>query len=1200
MPVPASEARSKGAGRAAAATPRAAAATRAEQSPHTRGRAQARAATAAPPLSQFAGRFRDALAKLVPSAPKPRKPPEAPPPGEAVVAPDAAAPAGQLPPRAPTRPADDPLFQKAKGEVRTESRRQRRHPPAGDKRAEAAAAAALTEGEQVEQSSKEKSTAEMKQVGSAQQGAASRFSAEAFKQELMKRVNTKKPRDEGQAKALAKDPPLQGFEQDFAGRVADEQGKVTGPLEKSASEPPSGGKAEKAVVGVPKPKPPPVPKPLDPKLAAPKPKAWWEISLKRESDKLDDAMRDNRLSEQQLADSREPKFIETLELKREAQKKAAEAPEVYRQKEAALLQGAQAQADKSLGGGLQGMQATQRRSGSQVFGGQEKTETRTEKRQREIKRTIDDAYESTVKDVKGILEGMATQVKEEFANALKEKTEHFNNEVRRRISDYYGDWRIDDDLFGPSDVVVEEDGSTRAMSFEEKFNPNVKKINPDVYRIFVQEKDKFLRAMDEALDAIANNVSTGLNAAHNRIRAGEAAIAVFKATLSGEELAYATELEQEVKMKFETLEASIDDTREDLLQTLADQYSESVAQLEKTFNEINDELKKGWLERAAEFIKTVGKTIFQLADLLLTILTRMAGLIWDIVKHPIRFFETLVGGLVRGIKDFVANIGTYMQEAFWTWVTGTTSAKGIRLSSGSGVESLLGIVLQVLALTPADLRASAEKILGKEFMQVFDKGMHLAEKALEPVTILLTKGPGALWEWIKETLASTIQSTFDRIRESVFNTFVEKALKWIAGFFIPGGGFVKVVKAVFRAFQFVVENLERIKHFFNSVFDSMEAATQGKTEAVASRIVTGLKLGIVMALDFLAKQIGFGAIVDSVQRIIQSLRRPIVAAVEWVLNKIKPFALKVAQTVMGAAKTVKGKLTEWWKERRSFRAGGKTHTLYFEGAQDRARLYVQSSPGRPISDFLADLPPAVQKKDPFGQAMALALEIEANRPAGKDVEKHAVERINLYNQLAPLLAQLASAHAPPPSVVSFGPMEPEVGGSWMEAKILSKEHQAGTTPSDSWPLWQALQPLIDGPPYYVRGHLLNENLGGKGQMYNMTPITTKANADHKTQAETTVKGWVANSKVVYYKVVASYGGRVKDKGPEEKTLEAKPKHTLSSKETKRLAALQAERKLARKIAFKAYVMTPTGGEWKKDSKVKGIDDDVDNKSTAGY
>ena len=380
-------------------------------------------------------------------------------------------------------------------------------------------------------------------------------------------------------------------------------------------------------------------------------------------------------------------------------------------------------------------------------------------------------------------------------------------------------------------------------------------------------------------------------------------------------------------MKFENLEGTIDDAREDLLATLADQYRESINQLETTFNEINDELKKSWLDRAVEFIETVGKTIFQLAELLFSILVRIAYLVWDIIKHPIRFFETLVAGLKQGISDFIGDIGTHLKEAFWTWLTDATPGKTIRLSLGSGVAGLFDLVMQVLNLGPAELRAIVDKILGPEFMQMVDKGMAFAEKAFEPVVILLTKGPVAFWDYIKEQLEEIIQSSFDRIKESVFLAFVKKGILWIAGFFVPGGGFVKIVKAIVRAFQFVAENLERIRRFFDAVFDSMEAATQGNSAGVASKIVTGLKMGIALALGFLARQLGLNAIIDSVHKILHSLRRPIVNAIEWILRKVKPLVDKIVRgvtRVAGGARAAVGAVVEWWRKRRDFQAGGNS------------------------------------------------------------------------------------------------------------------------------------------------------------------------------------------------------------------------------------------------------------------------------------
>jgi hypothetical protein len=231
-----------------------------------------------------------------------------------------------------------------------------------------------------------------------------------------------------------------------------------------------------------------------------------------------------------------------------------------------------------------------------------------------------------------------------------------------------------------------------------------------------------------------------------------------------------------------------------------------------------------------------------------------------------------------------------------------------------------------------------------------DKGEAFAEKAFEPIVILFTKGPVAFWDYIKEQLEEIIQSSFDRIKESVFLAFVKKGILWIAGFFVPGGGFVKIVKAIVRAFQFVAENLERIRLFFDAVFDSMEAATQGNPAGVASKIVTGLKMGIALALGFLARQLGLNAIIDSVHKILHALRRPIVNAIEWILRKIKPLVDKIVRSVTRVAGRVGERIAEWWAERTPFRARtGEEHTIFFEGKDANARLMIATAP----IDYLA-------------------------------------------------------------------------------------------------------------------------------------------------------------------------------------------------------------------------------------------------------
>jgi len=796
-------------------------------------------------------------------------------------------------------------FQSATNQIGLAAKQQRTHPAATTKRTEVERSARLPEKEQQDQSSKERNTGKMGEVGQQRLSASRKFSAETFINELHERVEKGHPETEDDARSMAKRDAVH-IEEDFTKQIATEQGTVIDPLKQQASDPKIAGfDAPKKPVPIPAPAYPAAPGRVDPALVTPKPKPDPEVSLQAESDRLDGAMTKNRLSDDQLAQSREPSFLNTLKTKQEAHQKIVEARAAYRRQESTVLQGATSQANQSLSSGLTGMNRTHTRIGGGVLGSQKGTESQTQKRQREIKETIDNIYKRTVDCVKCALETMTTRATSEFTKSLEAETETFNSRVRDRLDSYYSfGKKAKHFFFGEPKVVVNENGSTRDLTrddYEGEFpllhlKKGVKWINPDVYAIFLEEKKRFLAKMDAQLVTIAEDVQIGLTTANEKIEEGRKEVANYVKTLHGDELRYAKGLQEDVFTKFENLEGTIDDAREDLLNTLADQYRESINKLETTFNEINDELKKTWIDRAIDFVETVGKTIFQLAELLFSILVRIAYLVWDIVKHPIRFFETLVTGLKDGISSFIGDIGTHLQEAFWTWLTDAAPGKAIRLSLGSGVAGLFDLVMQVLSLTAADLRAIVDKILGPEFMQLVDKGVAFAEKVFEPVIILVKKGPVAFWDYIKEQLGDLIQSTFDRVKESVFFAVIKRGIIWIAGFFVPGGGFVKIVKAIVKAFQFVAENLDRIRMFFDSIFDSMEAATQGNPSGVASKIIAGLKMGIVLALSFLATQLGLGDIIDKVHKILHALRRPIVNAIEWILRKVKPFATRIVAT----------------------------------------------------------------------------------------------------------------------------------------------------------------------------------------------------------------------------------------------------------------------------------------------------------------
>ena len=107
----------------------------------------------------------------------------------------------------------------------------------------------------------------------------------------------------------------------------------------------------------------------------------------------------------------------------------------------------------------------------------------------------------------------------------------------------------------------------------------------------------------------------------------------------------------------------------------------------------------------------------------------------------------------------------------------------------------------------------------------------------------------------------------------------------------------------------------------------------------------------------------------------------------------------------------------------------------------------------------------------------------------------------------------------------FGALNADGCGTWMEAYINSGfDDLEGTEPlSGTWPpFWNgAVKPTSSA--YWVRGHLLNHNLGGPGEQRNLTPITKKANSQHHSLIEALLKAAAdTRAQTIHYRVDALY------------------------------------------------------------------------------
>lgn len=85
-------------------------------------------------------------------------------------------------------------------------------------------------------------------------------------------------------------------------------------------------------------------------------------------------------------------------------------------------------------------------------------------------------------------------------------------------------------------------------------------------------------------------------------------------------------------------------------------------------------------------------------------------------------------------------------------------------------------------------------------------------------------------------------------------------------------------------------------------------------------------------------------------------------------------------------------------------------------------------------------------------------------------------------------------------------------GVKMEANPIAPNHPQGGPPKGS-SLRNVMSilpttPKLPGDQKYIKGHLLNDNLGGPGEDENLFPITGQANKQHEADVEAYVKYWV--------------------------------------------------------------------------------------------
>src|SRR5690606_22364512 len=204
--------------------------------------------------------------------------------------------------------------------------------------------------------------------------------------------------------------------------VSAERTQAAGPIEQTSQAPPNtAGVPERETTPLPPPDYGPAPKPIDAAGAVPPPRSDLEVSapLQRDSESIDQRMAENKVTDEQLARSEEPKFVEAVDSKDTAQENAATAPQQFRAQEGGIRTTSEQTVNAQTQNELEGMHAARGGAMDQVLGNQQATGQKDTSERTRIADEINAIYDKTKTDVEDILNALEADVTKKFDAASK-------------------------------------------------------------------------------------------------------------------------------------------------------------------------------------------------------------------------------------------------------------------------------------------------------------------------------------------------------------------------------------------------------------------------------------------------------------------------------------------------------------------------------------------------------------------------------------------------------------------------------------------------------------------------------------------------------------------------------------------------------------------------------------------------------------
>jgi hypothetical protein len=771
---------------------------------------------------------------------------------------------------------------------------------------------------------------------------------------------------------------------------------------------------------------------------------------------------------------------------------------------------------------------------------QKKAKSDLEKKREEVAAKINGIYTAAQDKVKKRLADLETESMKRFDDGNAKATKEFEDGVNREIeafkSDRYSGWfgwarKAKDWLCGIDEL-------------------------PEVKGIFDRNRAKFVATIDRLVADIAADNKRVVQECKDELQNARTQIKDYVDKLGPALRDVGQKAAEEMNSKLDELDKFVAKKEEDLQNKLKDKQTAAIKAIDEKIEKMKESMA-GALSKLGKLLLAAAKKFFTWAlekfgvslSTIEGIINKGAAVLKAIFTQPVKFVKNLMNAAITGFKNFGKNFLKHLQDALFEWLTG--SLEGLKLPSTWDLKGIIGVALQMIGISYENIRRHMVTVMTEPVVAGLEKTFTL-------VKTLVTEGPMAAWEQLKEMAGEMRDAFIDAVKDFIKQKVIEEAIKWIVALFVPGAGLIKAAIGIYDTIVFFIQKAKQIIEMISNFLGSIGEIAAGNIGAAADAMEKGLARGLSLVISFLAQLLHLNAITDKIKAAIQKIRAKVDAVLlkvaKWIADKAKALMAKAVGAVKAGVKSA----MVWWEKRRSFKAAdGKEHTLSFKGRDAGARLMLASEVPATVTERLT----AAKKKNDEKTA-----EDKTKIPSSKFVDainKATAIESWLHTQMAgqqqstvfdtqidSKLAELQALIQPLPvddvaiPLTNATYMLNSGRGYIVKAQPLTKNagNTKGSSPQEDPPGWEVIDRVFNkaksatevsettGKPRRLiawrRVHLLSAALNGPGLRWNLTPTNQTANT-RLEKIETTVRGELTDPgkpKIYpFYGVQVDYG-----------------------------------------------------------------------------